>query len=239
MKLAVKIDQVATLRQAREAREPDPVYAAVLAELSGADSIVVHLRQDRRHIQERDLKLLRTIVKTSLIMEMVPTMDMAKIALRTKPDKCILVPESADEVTSRGGLDVQMFSEKIEEVAGNLKAAGIAVSVLVDADMEQVKAVHRLGIREVQINTAPYAENWNNSYAVIELEKIRKAAAYARKLNMRIHAGRGLDFQNVSAVVSLGEIDGLNVGHALIANSVFMGLSESIKRMKLLISRKC
>ncbi|MDY0297599.1 MAG: pyridoxine 5'-phosphate synthase [Acidobacteriota bacterium] len=238
MKLAVKIDQVATLRQARENREPDPVSAAVLAELSGADAIAVHLRQDRRHIQERDLKLLRTIVKTSLVMEMVPTMDMAKIALRIKPDICILVPESAEEITSRGGLDVHMFAEKIEEVSGNLKAAGMSVSVLVDADMEQIKAAHRLGIRLVQINTGPYADNWNNSYAVIELEKLRKAAAYARKLNMRIQAGRGLDFQNVSAIVPMDEIESISVGHALIANAVFMGLAESIRRMKQLINRR-
>ena len=198
----------------------------------------MHLRQDRRHIQERDLKLLRTIVKTSLVMEMVPTMDMAKIALRIKPDICILVPESAEEITSRGGLDVHMFAEKIEEVSGNLKAAGMSVSVLVDADMEQIKAAHRLGIRLVQINTGPYADNWNNSYAVIELEKLRKAAAYARKLNMRIQAGRGLDFQNVSAIVPMDEIESISVGHALIANAVFMGLAESIRRMKQLINRR-
>jgi len=238
MNLAVNIDHVATLRQAREAREPDPVYAAVIAELSGANAVVIHLCQDRRHIQERDLKLLRTIVKTRLVMEMAPTMDMAKIALRIKPDTCMLVPESAEEVTSIGGLDVQMFSEKIEEVAGNLKAAGIAVSVLVDADLEQIKAVHRLGIRAVQINTGPYAENWNNSYAVIELEKLRKAAAYACKLNMDIKAGRRLDFQNVSAIVSINEISGLSVGHSIIANAVFLGLGESIKRMKQLITRR-
>lgn len=238
MKLAVNIDHVATLRQAREAREPDPVYAAVLAELSGANSIVVHLRQDRKHIQERDLKLLRTIVKTRLRMEMAPTMDMAKIALRIKPDTCILVPEGAEEITSQGGLDAQMFAEKIEEVAGNLKAAGIAVSVLVDADMEQIKAVHRLGIREVLINTGPFSENWNNSYAVIELEKLRKAAVYARKLNMRILAGRGLDFQNVPSIVPITEIEGIHAGHSIIANAVFMGLGESVKRMSQLISRR-
>lgn len=238
MKLAVNIDHVATLRQARGAREPDPLYAAVLVELSGADAIVVHLRQDRRHIQERDLKLLRTMVKTRLVMEMAPSMDMVKIALRIKPDMCTLLPESSDERTTAGGLDMQMFGEKIEEVAGNLKAAGIAVGVLVDPDVEHIKSAHRLGIRTVQLNTSGYAENWNNSFAVIETDKLRKAATYARKLNFRIHAGRGLGFQNVSQIVSIADIEELIVGHSLIANAVFMGLSDSVKRMKELISRK-
>ncbi|HSQ34999.1 MAG TPA: pyridoxine 5'-phosphate synthase, partial [Candidatus Binatia bacterium] len=165
MKLSVNIDHIATIRQARMTDEPDPVYAAMLAELGGADGITVHLRQDRRHIQERDVEILRRVIKSRLNMEMAVSMEMVKIALKTKPDMCTLVPESKDEVTTSGGLDVLMFTEKIQEVAGNLLAAGIGVSLFIDPGIDNVKACHRLGIRMVELNTGEYAKHSGTNYA--------------------------------------------------------------------------
>jgi len=238
MRLGVNIDHIATLRQARMTNEPDPVYAAAIAELAGADGITVHLRQDRRHIQERDIELLRKIVKTKLNLEMATTMEMVKIALRHKPDTCTLVPENADEITTTGGLDVMMYGEKIEEVAGNLKAAGHEVSVFIDPDVEQIKATHRLGIHLIELNTGEYAKNWNNTYARLEIEKIAKAVAYARKLNLKIFGGHGLTYQNVAAIAAIQGIEELNIGHSIIANAAFIGLSEAVKRMKELIGSR-
>lgn len=235
MRLGVNIDHIATLRQARMTNEPDPVYAAVIAELAGADGITVHLRQDRRHIQDRDIELLRTIIKTKLNMEMGITMEMVKIALKYKPDTCTLVPETAEEVTTTGGLDLIMYSEKVSEVSGNLKAAGIEVSVFIDPEIDQIKACHRLGISVIEINTGEYAKNWNNSYAILELEKIKKAVVYAKKLNIKILAGHGLTYQNVKPIVEIEEIEELNIGHSIIANSTFMGLDQAVRRMKELI----
>jgi pyridoxine 5-phosphate synthase len=237
MRLGVNIDHIATVRQARMTNEPDPVYAAAIAELAGADGITVHLRQDRRHIQERDIELLRTIIKTKLNLEMAITMEMVKIALKYKPDICTLVPETQEEVTTTGGLDVQMYAEKVEEVAGNIKAAGLEVSVFIDPDIEQIKATHRLGISIIEINTGEYAKNWNNSYASLELDKITKSVAYAKKLNFKVLAGHGLTYQNVSPIADITEIEELNIGHSIIANAAFLGMAEAVKRMKQLITK--
>ncbi len=238
MRLGVNIDHIATIREARKTNEPDPLYAAAIAEIAGADGITIHLRQDRRHIQERDLKLLRAVVKTRLNLEMAISMEMVKIALKYKPNTCTLVPETQEEVTTTGGLDVVMYGDKIEEVAGNLKAAGIEVSIFVDPDIDQVKACHRLGINVIEINTGEYAKNWNNSYAVLELEKIKKAIAYARKLDFKILAGHGLTYQNVAAIVACREIVELNIGHSIIANATFIGLGEAVRRMKELLEKQ-
>jgi pyridoxine 5-phosphate synthase len=236
MRLGVNIDHIATLRQARMTNEPDPICAATLAELAGADGITVHLRQDRRHIQERDIELLRRIIKTKLNLEMAVSMEMVKIALKYKPETCTLVPETVDEITTAGGLDVMMYAEKIEEVAGNLKAAGLDVSVFIDPDIDQIKATHRLDIGLIEINTGEYAKNWNSNYAKLELEKIKKTVGYARKLNLRVFAGHGLTYQNVSPIARIEEIEELNIGHSIIANSTFIGLGEAVKRMIELIS---
>lgn len=232
MKLAVNIDHIATLRQARMTNEPDPVYAAVIAELAGADGITIHLRQDRRHIQERDLELLRALIKTKLNLEMAISMDMVKIALKHKPDICTLVPESSEEVTTAGGLDVVVYNDKIKEVVGNLKAAGVEVSVFVDPNIDQIKACYRMGINVIEINTGEYAENWNNSNAALELEKIKKSVGYAKRMNFRILAGHGLTYQNVCPIVAMRDIEELNIGHSIVANSTFMGLTEAVRRMK-------
>ncbi|MCK4835789.1 MAG: pyridoxine 5'-phosphate synthase [Candidatus Aminicenantes bacterium] len=236
MRLGVNIDHIATLRQARMTNEPDPVYAAVIAELAGANGITVHLRQDRRHIQEQDIELLRRIIKTKLNLEMAVSMDMVKVALRLKPDICTLVPETPEEVTTTGGLDVMMYAEKIEEVAGNLQAAGLDVSVFIDPDIDQIKATHRLGIGIIEINTGEFAKNWNNNYSKLELDKIEKSVSYSKKLNLKIYAGHGLTFQNVSSIAQIKEIEELNIGHSIIANAAFLGLSEAVKRMIQLIN---
>jgi pyridoxine 5-phosphate synthase len=240
MKLGVNIDHIATLRQARMTNEPDPVYAAAIAELAGADGITVHLRQDRRHIQERDLELLRSVIKTKLNMEMAMSMEMVKIALKHKPDICTLVPETAEEVTTTGGLDVLMYSDKVEEVAGNINAAGIDVSVFIDPNLDQIKACYKLGIKAIEINTGEYAKNWNNSYAKLELDKIEKSVAYARKVNLKVLAGHGLTYQNVTPIAAMEEIEELNIGHSIISNSTFMGLEKAVMRMKelMLLAKK-
>ncbi len=235
MRLGVNIDHIATLREARKTNEPDPVYAAVIAELAGADGITIHLRQDRRHIQERDLELLRAVIKTKLNLEMAISMEMVRIALKHKPDICTLVPETEDEITTSGGLDVVMYGEKIEEVAGNLKVAGIEVSIFIDPDVDQIKACHRLGIKVIEINTGEYAKNWNNSYAILEVDKITKAVTYAKKLNFKILAGHGLTYQNVGKIAAIEDIEEFNIGHSIISNSTFLGLAEAVKRMKALI----
>ncbi len=238
MKLSVNIDHIATIREARKTNEPDPVYAAALAELAGADGITLHLRQDRRHMQERDLELLRRAIKSRLNMEMAMSMEMTKVALKHKPDTVTLVPETSEEVTTTGGLDVIMFADRIEEIMGNLRAAGINVSIFVDPDLDQVKACHRIGVRMVEINTGEYANNWNNSYAKLELDKISKVAVYADKLKMRVLAGHGLTYQNVRPIVEIIEIEELNIGHTIIANAALIGLSEAVRRMKALMVRE-
>ena len=236
MKLSVNIDHIATIRQARMTNEPDPVYAAVLAELGGADGITVHLRQDRRHIQERDVEILRRVIKSKLNMEMAVSMEMVKIALKYKPDICTLVPEAKDEITTSGGLDVIMFAEKIQEVAGNLLAAGIKVSLFIDPGIDNIKACHRLGIRIIELNTGDYAKNSASNYAALELEKLKKAVIYAKKLNFTLLAGHGLTYQNIAPIAAITEIEELNIGHSIVANAAFMGLKEAVARMKELLS---
>ena len=235
MKLGVNIDHIATIRQARLTDEPDPVAAAVLAELAGADGITIHLRQDRRHIQERDLELLRHIVRTKLNLEMAVSMEMVKIALKYKPDVCTLVPEANEEITTSGGLDAVLYSEKIQEVSGNLKAAGIEVSLFIDPSIDQIKAAHRMGIGVIELNTGEYAKSHKNSFAVLELDKLKKAATYARKLNFKVLGGHGLTYQNVLPIVSIQEIEELNIGHSIIANAAFLGLQEAVQKMKALL----
>jgi pyridoxine 5-phosphate synthase len=236
MKLGVNIDHIATLREARKTNEPDPVYGAVLAELAGADGITIHLRQDRRHMQERDLQLLTAVVKSKLNLEMAATMEMVKIALKYKPKICTLVPESPDEVTTSGGLEMSITNEDIMEVISNLRAEGLEISIFVDPDLDQIKACHKLDIKKIEINTGEYAKNWNTSFRRIELERIQKAVNYSRKLGITVLAGHGLTYQNVHPIAAITEIEELNIGHSIIANAAFMGLEEAVRKMKNLIN---
>ncbi len=234
VKLGVNLDHIATIREARKAVEPDPVQAALLAELGGADGITVHLRADRRHIKERDVELLRRTVKTMLNVEMGATDEMVDIALKVLPHQVTLVPERREEITTEGGLDVVLQGEFLKPVISKLMAAEIAVSIFVDPDPEQIRACAKLGITAVEINTGRYAEAEDREK---ELEAIEKAARLASKLGLRVLAGHGLNYRNVKEIVAIEEIEELSIGHAIVSRAVFVGLKEAVAQMKALLRR--
>ncbi len=234
-RLAVNVDHVATLRQARGGVEPDPVAAAVIAELAGADGIIVHLREDRRHIQDRDLKLLRHTVKTRLNLEMAATEEMVAIALSIKPEICTLVPEKRQELTTEGGLDVRMNQQAIEKVIEKLQEAGMAVSLFVDPDPDQIKVSNKVGADYVEIHTGAFAEakEWKNEEQ--ELIKIENAVKLASKLGMGVNAGHGLNYTNIKKVAALGGIEEFNIGHSIMSRAVFVGIDRAVRDMVELI----
>lgn len=234
-KLGVNIDHIATIREARKTNEPDPVQAAVIAELAGADGITVHLRGDRRHIKERDLRLLRQVVKTRLNLEMAPTEEMIKIALREKPDTSTLVPEKPDEVTTEGGLDVVKNREVVEKAVRELKAGGITVSIFVDPVEEQIRTSAEIGADAVEINTGRYAEARTEEERKKELDKIIASAKLGRELGLRVLGGHGLTYRNVREIADIPEIEELNIGHNIIAHAALIGLAEAVRRMKALL----
>ncbi len=237
VKLGVNVDHIATLRQARKSREPDPVTAAHLAELAGADGITVHLRGDRRHIQERDLDLLKRTVTTRLNLEMAANAAMVTIASTHKPDHVTLVPERREEVTTEGGLDVLLNQNLIKKTVTDLREAAITVSVFVDPDFDQVKAISRLGIGLVEINTARYAEATREELAAAESEKVAQVARAAAKLGLRVLAGHGLDYRNVRRIVAIPEIEELNIGHSIVARAALVGMDCAVREMKDLLRR--
>lgn len=230
-KLAINVDHVATLRQARGGTEPDPVAAAAIAELAGADGIIVHLREDRRHIQDRDLKLLRHTVKTRLNMEMAATDEMIAIALSLKPEVCTFVPEKRQELTTEGGLDVRMNLQVIEKAVARLQEAGIAVSLFIDPDPDQIKASNKIGADYVEIHTGSFAEakDWKSEEQ--ELIKIENSVKLASKLGMGVNAGHGLNYANIKKVAALGGIEEFNIGHSIISRAVFTGLDRAVRDM--------
>jgi len=230
-KLGVNIDHVATIRQARGGEEPDPVAAATLAEFAGADGITIHLREDRRHINDRDLKLLRQTVKTKLNLEMAATAEMVAIALSVKPDMCTLVPEKRQELTTEGGLDVRMAMQGIAEVVEKLQDGGIVVSLFVDPDTDQVKASNKVGADYIEIHTGAFAEakGWKAEQA--ELERIENAVKLGVKLGLGINAGHGLNYTNIKKVAALGGIEEFNIGHSIISRSVLVGLDRAVRDM--------
>jgi pyridoxine 5-phosphate synthase len=231
LRLGVNIDHVATVRQARRAPDPDPVQAALLAELGGADGITVHLRADRRHIQDRDVEILRQVVKTRLNIEMAATQEMLRVALTVKPDEVTLVPERREEVTTEGGLDVVLNSVQLRPVIKTLTEGGIEVSLFVDPDLEQVKEAHKLDARAVEINTAAYSEARDERVREPALRKVADAARLARKLGLSVHAGHGLTYRNVGAIAALTEITELNIGHNIVARSVLVGMERAVREM--------
>jgi pyridoxine 5-phosphate synthase len=237
MRLGVNIDHVATLREARKINEPDPVQIVGLVEMAGGDGIVCHLREDRRHLQDRDLELLRKVVKTHLNLEMAATDEMLEIACQTGPDMVTLVPEKREEVTTEGGLDVTKFRENIQEKTRILKASGIVVSLFIDPDLEQIKAARNLGADFVELHTGEYANARTEQLMQEELEKIRSMSVAARKLGLRVSAGHGLNHFNVSQIASIPEIEELNIGHSLIGRALFTGITESVRTMKELINQ--
>jgi len=231
-RLGVNIDHVATLRQARRAPEPDPVHAAVLAELGGADGITVHLRSDRRHIQDHDLERLGGVVKTRLNVEMAATREMVRIALRVKPDQVTLVPERPAELTTEGGLDVVRGGSALRRAVRELQAGGIEVSLFIDPDRRQVEASQAARARAIEINTAAYAEAREGRARAAALATVAEAARHALALRLVVHAGHGLTYRNVAPVAALPGLAELNIGHDIVARAVLVGMERAVREMR-------
>lgn len=239
-KLNVNIDHVATIREARKTIEPSIITAAVICEQAGANGITVHLRQDRRHIQDRDIELLRDVVTTYLNVEMAATDEMVSIALKTKPDAVSLVPESPNEITTEGGLDVVGSFENVKNAVSKLRTAGIFVSIFLDPDLEQINAAKGVGAQQVELCTAEYAELTLSSRAAhgegeqraaAETERVRNAAVHAKSLGLIAAAGHGLTYRNIAALAAIPEITEFNIGHNIISRSVFVGLNQAVREM--------
>jgi pyridoxine 5-phosphate synthase len=234
-RLGVNIDHVATVRQARRGIAPDPVTAAGIAELSGADGITVHLREDRRHIQDRDVEILKQVVQTRINLEMAGTGEMVGIARRILPFSSTLVPEKREEVTTEGGLDVLSQRETLHETVFRLQEAGIFVSLFIDPDLGQVRAAKQTGADAVEIHTGTYCSAFQKGTLARELEKIRAAATHGRNIGLRVFAGHGLDLRNIVPILSLPEIEEFNIGHSIIARAMFVGLGQAVREMADLI----
>jgi pyridoxine 5-phosphate synthase len=237
-RLGVNIDHVATLRQARRAAEPDPVHAAVLAEMGGAHGITVHLRGDRRHIQDRDVEILRQVVKTRLNVEMAATQEMVRIALTVKPDQVTLVPERREEISTEGGLDVVLNSVQLKPMIKMLQDGQIEVSLFVDPDLEQVKEAHKLDAHAIELNTAAYAEAREGRTRDEALRKVADAARLGGKLGLGVNAGHGLTYANVGRIAALPEIAELNIGHNIVARAALVGMERAVQEMVAAIRRR-
>jgi pyridoxine 5-phosphate synthase len=242
IELGVNVDHVATVRQARRTYEPDPVWAAIEAHLGGADGITVHLREDRRHIQDEDVRRLRELTHIRLNLEMAATDEMVGIACSIKPEMAMLVPEGRHEVTTEGGLDVLASEKILKEKIAKLKDAGIVVSAFIDADLKQVEACARVGVSVCEIHTGPYAHAFHSkgrdeeSPAVVaELERVRKAGEAIRAKGMRFNAGHALNYFNVEPVARLPGVRELHIGHAIVSRAVLVGMREAVREMKQLI----
>jgi pyridoxine 5-phosphate synthase len=236
-RLGVNIDHVATVREARKAVEPDPVQAAFLADLGGADGIVCHLREDRRHIQDRDLEILRATVTSHLNLEMAPVDAMVQVALRIKPDMATLVPEKREEITTEGGLDVRASFARIAAAVSALKGAGVVTSLFIDPDVAQIKEAVRAGADFVELHTGAYANARRAVDEAIELEKLERSAQAAAKLGLGVSAGHGLNYHNVIPVAAIPEVEELNIGHSIVARAVMVGLDRAVREMVELIRR--
>lgn len=230
-KLAVNVDHVAILREARKTVYPDPVEAAVLAELAGAEGIVVHLREDRRHIKERDLRLLREVVKTCLNLEMAPVEEMVGIAKEVKPDMATLVPERREELTTEGGLDVVSNRDYLKGVVAQLKGAGILVSIFVDPDPRQVEAARAVEADAIEIHTGLYSEAKDPKAREAELKRVIEAAKHGKALGLSVRAGHGLNYWNVRPIAQIPEIEELSIGHAIVARAVLVGMERAVREM--------
>lgn len=234
--LGVNIDHVATVRQARQTNEPDPVWAAALAELGGADGITIHLREDRRHIQDRDVRLLRETVAVKLNLELACADEVVEIACNTRPDQATLVPERREEVTTEGGLDVRSGQKRVTEVVLRLKDEGITTSLFIDPDPAQIEAAARVGAEAVELHTGAYALARTGSPADAELEKLVAASHAARDAGLTLHAGHGLTYRNVRPVAAIEGMCELNIGHSIVSRAIFTGLTQAVREMKQLIS---
>jgi pyridoxine 5-phosphate synthase len=232
--LGVNIDHVATLRQVRRGRYPDPVHAALTAETAGADNITLHLREDRRHIQEQDVRTLRGLLQTRMNLEMAVTDEMLVIAAEVRPADCCLVPERRAELTTEGGLDVRSELARIGEAVRHLKSAGVRVALFIDPEAPQIEAAARSGAPVIELHTGAYAEA-SGARQAVELERLASAARLGSGLGLEVHAGHGLNYRNVQPVAALSEVVELNIGHALVAQALFVGLAAAVREMKSLM----
>jgi pyridoxine 5-phosphate synthase len=232
--LGVNIDHVATLRQQRHTLYPDPMLAAMLAEQSGADNITLHLREDRRHIQDRDVRMLAGLITTRMNLEMAATAEMIAFACDIKPADCCLVPERRAELTTEGGLDVIAAGKPLREQCARLGAAGIRVSLFIDAERAQIEAARASGAPAIELHTGVYADSHGATQAR-ELERLRDAARFAASLGLTVHAGHGMNYHNVSAIAAIAEISELNIGHSIVARALFDGFAVAVRSMKTLM----
>ena len=239
--LGVNIDHIATLRQARLTRYPDPIQAALIAEQSGADSITVHLREDRRHIQERDVIILNDVIETPLNLEMAATEEMLKIAESLRPEYCCLVPERREELTTEGGLNVAGHIAEITDACSRLSAAGIRVSLFIDPDPAQIESAREVGAGVVELHTGSYADAEDEHDKQSELKRLIDGVRMCEGLDIQINAGHGLNYHNVQAIASIPQIHELNIGHGIVARAVFSGLEAAVREMKQLLreARDC
>lgn len=236
MRLAVNIDHIATIREARKAREPDPLAAALIAERAGAQGITVHLRTDRRHIQDRDLDVLRQAIGTKLNVEMAVTEDMARVALKVRPDQVTLVPERPEELTTEGGLDVVQNAEGVREFTRKMRDAGIVVSIFLDADPRQVEAAQSVGADAIEINTGRYAEAPGKNIKP-EFDRIVDAARLGAEVELEVLAGHGLNYVNVIPIATVPEIVEVNIGHSIVARAALVGMDSAVRDMVALLGR--
>jgi pyridoxine 5-phosphate synthase len=232
IRLGVNIDHVATLRQARHALEPDPVAAAVLALLGGADGITVHLREDRRHIQDRDVRVLRQVVTTLLNLELAVADEIVDIACEVKPEQATLVPERREELTTEGGLDVVLHQAAIAKAMERLKNAGIAVALFIDPDLRQIEVAKLLEATAVEIQTARYSEAKTLEDRLTELNALQESAALAKQLGLNVHMGHGLNYTNVAAVAQIPGVEEFNIGHSIVSRAVLVGMERAVREMK-------
>jgi len=233
--LGVNVDHVATLREARGVKYPDPVAAGIMAEMAGASLITVHLREDRRHIRERDVEILRQVVKTRLNLEMAAVPEMARLALNFRPDQVCLVPEKREELTTEGGLDCISSKESLKEVVGTLGEAGIIVSIFIDPDSSQIKAAKETGAPFIEIHTGQYCEAKGEEAVGLELKRIKEAVEVALDLGLRVNGGHGLNYQNVIPIARIPEIEELNIGHSIVGRAVMVGMDRAVREMLALI----
>ena len=233
MRLYVNIDHIATLREARKTDEPDPVRAAEACERGGADGITVHLREDRRHIQDADVRALRRSVRTVLNLELGAHHEIVRIACRVRPFQATLVPERRQEITTEGGLALKRRDTRVREATARLARAGIRVSLFIDPDLQVIERAAELGAPAVELHTGRYAHTWRTGDAA--LRQLRRAAAHAKRCGLAVHAGHGLTYQNVQPVAAIPEIEELNIGHTIVSNAVFWGLEEAVRRMRQLV----
>jgi pyridoxine 5-phosphate synthase len=237
VRLGVNVDHVATVREARKTYEPDPVSAAVASEMAGADQITAHLREDRRHIQNRDIRLIREVVNTSLNLEMAATAEMQEIALALKPDSACFVPEKREEVTTEGGLNLVDAPDSLADMVNTLKDADIMVTAFIDPALDQIQRAARLHFDAIEIHTGTYANAKNSAEREGELTKIKEAANAAKHLGLAVHAGHGLNYHNTTAILEVPHLEELNIGHSIIARAIFVGMERAVRDMLRIMGR--